>query len=405
MSPSYQAFKLPLVFFDASTLLEINKNRSWPTPLQGESFADCPLMAALASIAWVNRKFIVNSISRPDGVNYTFTFWSYKSALASSTTDANSATGGTVSLGGQLNATDTKTTVAGTKTYITVAPEVLLDGNSRLADPNGTFYGAGSSITNEIWPAVFERAYAKFCFFENNLKPAAGALQCTVSNDALGNTINTVSGPDPTYDDLKSLTMTQWGGNAGIALMYLTGVNCFQCSTTSLAVPTGSSIITVDTSAMYKFIKSAFCVDSGSKRRPNCLNKTRYPLVAVTYPEGCQLGGVKFSPDASQGIVNSHCYAILGTFASPNGHNYIVLRTTFGLKDPSALTGIAPSGYSTWQYNDARFQIGGSDWFPPDNTNSITLKLDLSLGDAVFGLEESVFCNYFQTLAWAEGYK
>jgi len=177
-TPSYLNFTQPLVMYDASTTREISAtNPCKPTPLQGISFANCPLIAALASVAWVNRKFIIDNISGPDANgNYTFTFWYYmtSSAAAGATADPASSTCISVSLSGLLNTVDANNNPAGIKTYVTVAPQVLLDSNARLYNASGMFYGAGSGITNEIWPALFERAYAKFCFFVNGIPRQPG---------------------------------------------------------------------------------------------------------------------------------------------------------------------------------------------------------------------------------------
>ncbi|MGB7787127.1 hypothetical protein [Methanoregula sp.] len=369
--------------------------------MQGESFCDCPLMAALASIAWVNRMFIVqnttkNNIVNADGstsTSYTFTFWDY---------GVGNTIGQNVPLNGPLNPVDANNNPKGIKTLVTVNAQVLLDNNSRFSDPNGTFYGAGSNNANEVWPALFERAYAKFCYYENGINPSSGALQCANSNDQYGNLVHIISGPDPAFADVQNLTMNQWGGNAGIGLMYLTGRNCFRISTTSanFSVPLNSSIPTnVNSPSLYNFIKAAFCSES----RLNVTYgryKTRYPLVAWTYPSGDQ-----YSPST---IPAPHCYPILGVFDSTDGSgnnkSYIVLRTTYGLQDPSANLGnVSPVGNGSWNYWDARFPIGSTGKYP--SAGRIPQLLDLSLpGDAIFGLDQAVFSTYFPFIGWAEGY-
>ena len=382
--------------------------------MQGESFSNCPLMAALDSIAWVNRMFIVNNIFGPDSNgNYTFTFWDYGQ---NTTTSSNNTMGMDIALNGAINPVNQNNNSAGVKTYVTVSPQVLLDSNSNFSDPYGTFYGAGSSNTNEVWPALFERAYAKFCYYENCLTPTAGALSCTNGVDANGNPTHIISGPDPNYTDVLNLAnnpaysgQNLWGGNAGVGLMYLTGCNCFQLSTTSASftVPQNSHVSAgANGTSLYNFIKIGFCSETTVVYGKN---KTRYPLVAWTYPNGCQLGGVQYNTNASLGIVPSHCYAILGVFDPTNGcansHHYIVLRTTFGLSDPTAQVNVSPSGNGLWKYWDARFPIGSTGKFPPNTSGKLPQTLDLSLsGDAIFGLDQAVFSNYFQSIGWAEGY-
>ena len=149
--------------------------------MQGESFSNCPLIAALASIAWVNRMFIVNNMYGPDAHgNYTFTFWDYGVGVHNPLT-VNSQMGG-VHLNGVINPVDGGGNPTGVRTIVPVSPQVLLDAAGNFSDPNpgGTFYGAGSSNANEVWPALFERAYAKFCYYENGIPlPSGGApLAC-----------------------------------------------------------------------------------------------------------------------------------------------------------------------------------------------------------------------------------
>ena len=405
-TPSYLNFTQPLVMYDASTTREISAtNPCKPTPLQGISFANCPLIAALASVAWVNRKFIIDNISGPDANgNYTFTFWYYmtSSAAAGATADPASSTCISVSLSGLLNTVDANNNPAGIKTYVTVAPQVLLDSNARLYNASGMFYGAGSGITNEIWPALFERAYGKFCFFVNGISPAAGALQCTKGNDAKGNTTYTITGPDPSYADLANLTMPQWGGNAGISLMYLTGRNCFQLSTTaaSFTVPQYSRIPTnVNSTSLYTFIKGAFCAEARITVTYG-VYKTRYPLVAWTSFSGSQYSATT--------IRAGHCYSVLGVFDSLNGSlnkkSYIILRDTFGLDPDASLTGVSPDGNGSWKYADARFPIGATTQYPVGTGVKFPQYLNLSQKDGIFGLDQSVFSTYFPSIGWAEGY-
>ena len=105
--------------------------------MQGESFSNCPLMAALDSIAWVNRMFIVNNIFGPDSNgNYTFTFWDYGQ---NTTTSSNNTMGMDIALNGAINPVNQNNNSAGVKTYVTVSPQVLLDSNSNFSDPYGTF--------------------------------------------------------------------------------------------------------------------------------------------------------------------------------------------------------------------------------------------------------------------------
>ncbi len=363
-------------------------------------------MAALASVRWVNRMFIVNNTYGPDASgNYHFTFWDYGVGNPMTTTDT---MGGIVGLYGVINPVSGAGDPTGVRTIVTVSPQVLLDSMGKFSDPAGTFYGAGSCYANEVWPALFERAYAKFCYYENGLTPSSGPLTCAPGTDPNGNPAQIISGADPTYADLLALgnpaiMQNYWGGNAGIGLVYLTGRNCFQVSTTSaiFTVPPYSHVSAGAAGpSLYTFIKNGFCSAATG------LRKTRYPLVAWTYPPGGALGGVSYNTSASLGIVASHCYSILGTFDAnngcTNGHSYIVLRTTFGLSDPTALPNVAPAGCGTYMYGDLGFPIGST---PASAAAGATQTLNLStLTDAIFGLDATQFSNYFQSIAWAEGY-
>ena len=411
-APAYGGFAPPKVFYDPSTPNNVSAaNPSFPTPKQGQCFSNCPLMAALDSIAWVNRKFIVNNITGPDaGGNYTFTFWDYgqnnpmTGVLGMMSTNSTNI-GANVPLNGVLNPVLNNAACC-TKAQVTVSGQVLLDGGGNFSDGNGIPYGAGSSIANEMWPALFEKAYAKFCFYENNMPLLGGIyLNSVHGHDANGNPVNIINGPDPSYADLLMLgngpaapATNYWGGNAGIGLAYLTGRLCFQYSTAAAAyavpelshLPAGAA-----GNSLYNFIKAGFC----SAAQGN--HKTRWPLVAWTYPAGNQ-----FNPDSTQGIVAGHCYAILGTFDAANGCNdgnkYIVLRTTYGLSDPLALAQTAPAG-TGWQYNDEGFPFPGTAAAPAAGGALKNLNLTI-LTDAIFGLNAAVFSNYFQSIAWAETY-
>jgi hypothetical protein len=392
---SYQNTPGNLAFYNPNPMPAITSaTPSFPTPMQGECFPNCPLMAALDAITWVNRQFIPNNITGPTNNNYTFTFWDY--GIDNSMT-VNNSMPGTVSLNGPITPVSNGTPITPVKAQVSVGNQVLLDANNRFSDPNGTFYGAGSNNANEVWPALFERAYAKFCYYENGMTPSTGALIGTKNAN-----INTITGSDPAYSDLQTLganpPTNYWGGNAAIALAYLTGLNSFQLSTTlgAFNVPEYSSLpSSVNSTSLYTFIKAAFCSYSVG------LRKTQLPLVAWTYENGSQ-----FSSLPSQGILASHCYAILGTFDSTNGctngHSYIVLRTTFGLSDPLALTSVAPSGCGSWEYKDLGFVLGNTT---QSGLSAVAKTLNLSTPtDAIFGLDATVFSNYFQAIGWCEGF-
>lgn len=404
--PEYKPLTDKMTFYSDNFTDKISTTKpSWPTAVQGLCFSNCPLMGALASVAWVNRNFIRKNISGPDAFGkYTFTFWDYpKLTTCVLPKDPTS--------GIQLNTTDAYGNPAGIPVQVKVSPHVLQDGKLNASDANGISYGAGSSNAGEIWPALYERAYGKFCMYTNGLSLKSSPGNPLTINDMMDTT------RDPMYSDLQHLTTVQWGGNAGISLVHLTGRNCFAYSTTSAAftalggLPAGAT-----GGSLYTFIKAGFCSENAFVRG---LNKTRYPLVAMTYASE-DLSPVKkydrnSNPDGilydSTTILANHCYPVLGTFDSADGKHYIVFRTTFGLMDPardfpaSNFLKQAQTPNSTWRYYDAQFKLGTTAQYPTSTAVKISLSLDLAItGDAIFGLEEGLFKNYFSMISWAQGY-
>jgi len=424
MAPTYLPFSKavpPLVFYDPSTIQEISlTNPCKATPTQSAGFSNCPLIAALASLVWVNRNIVTNPNNTAPVIDtngnttgYTFTFWDYgqKNSMT-----INNVMGQNVATSGFLNPLDASgNPVPGAKITVTVNFEVLLDSNFHFSDSNGFFYGAGSILPGEAWQALFERAYGKFCYYENKIPlPSTGNIP-TCTNGVIG-------GSDPTYNDLLMLgnnpaqpQLNFWGGNAGIGLVYLTGCNCFQLSTvpnncdsngnTFYSVPTGSSLpATTNSSSLYSFIKAAFCSEN-RKPYPYGLNKTRYPLVAWTYAAGAQFNG---SP-----IMSAHCYTLLGTVDASNtsnGKNHIVLRditkaATMIPTNSDIIT--SPSGGSSWPYWDARFKIGvlAQSQYPPSSASKLPHSpVSSPASNGIFSLDEAQFKVYFQSIGWAEGY-
>ena len=405
-APSYQAIHAPMVFQSSTFLAPLSESSpSYPNPVQGQCLCNCPFIAALASIAWVNKNFIMQNGSVNKSGNYTFNFWDYKGQVMPTSTNPAIA----------LNPVNASGNPTGVLTPVTVGPQVIQDNNLKMSDSNGIFYGAGSNNANEVWPALYEKAYAKFCMYENSIP-----LISTKQPISSGNLTNTSY--DPTYADVLNLSKTQWGGNAAIALMYLTGRNCYAYPTASSGFTAlGGVSATVSAGpSLYNYIDLGFCQESNIVFG---LYKTRYPLVAWTYPsESASPAGLynaKTNPSGIQynnpsGIVANHCYPILGAFDSNNGSNgssYIVLRTTYGVQDPNPnLAGAPPltlarSPSSIWQWGEAEFPIGLTPQNPGNAATQYMPTRDLSLQtDAIFGLEQSQFQKYFSYIGWAKGY-
>jgi len=380
---NYKQIPSTLQFYSSNFTPTVQKIPSSPNPIQGQCLCDCPFIAALASIAWVNRNFIIKNITiNSSGNSYTFNFWDYKGHQIQTSTDP------TVPLNPATPLNTPVCNPTGILTPVTVSPQVLLDSNGSLANSSG-FYGAGSNNVNEVWPGLYERAYAKFCYYENGIP-----LKSTGSQLSLSDLTNTSK--DPTLADVLNLSKLQWGGNAATALTYLTGQNCYSFNSTPTfpaagGVPAASSIL--------NFIYAGFCA---SPNPAYGKYKTRYPLVTWTAPSGSQYN--------NSGIRADHCYSILGVLTpgngSPNSNNYFVLRDTYGATLPlTAGINLAESG--TWTWYDVGFTIGPTTkqtLFTPPIIQQTT-NLASSPPNGIFGIEASTtFPQYFTNIGWAQGY-
>jgi hypothetical protein len=382
--------------------------------MQGECLCDCPFIAALASIAWVNRNFIINNIASPNPGTYTVNFWDYPAASYPPPVPLPGP-----NLGIQLNPVATLGNPQ--LTPVVVNGTIPLDSTSSPIDTSITpnmYYGAGSSNNNEIWPSVYEKAYAKFCLYKNQIPIAAnGNLPLTVAN---------LADPtkDPTFSEVQSLTQVLWGGNAGIGMMYLTGLNCWAYNLYSTSfTPIGGLSGTAATTSIYTYIKTGFCSQNVTIYG---VNKTRYPLVAWTYPSEnaspaglynaiTNPNGIQYDP---AGIIAGHCYPVLGVFSTVNG-NYIALRTTFGVQNPNpnipALNPpnlAVPPNPASWSCYDALFRIGAVASVYPSQLVPHPNNISINLSNGIFGIEGNsfgatgltTFQNYFAAIGWAQGF-
>ncbi len=374
-------------------------NPSSPNPVQGQYFPNCSFISALASIAWVNRNFILNnnnSLNPDANGNYNFTFWDY-------------CPGTLLTL---------PTSGGGTPVTVTVSPNVLLDGGNQFSNASG-FYGAGSSNTNEVWPALYERAYAKFCYYENGItQPSTGQILTKA------NLTNTAC--DPTFSDVQGLTAVQWGGNGGIALAYLTGLPCVslitaqalpivttggisgnvgtgannQPSSTTAANASASGKPLTSMCSLYSYLKAGFCNYSAANFQG--INKTAYPLIATTWASAAASPNSGYVTYGGGSLITGHNYSILGVLQATSGGNtyyYIVLRTTFGSNSPipPGSSGVATN---TWPYYDAQFAMGTTVPYQPTPPKSTSVNLSVT-ANSIFAMEQGAFINYFQSIAWA----
>ena len=174
-----------------------------------------------------------------------------------------------------------------------------------MTSPGGGFIYARSTEVGEIWPAIFEKAFAKWVTYQKLKKRT----------------------DHPNYANINK-------GSGTDALSQLTGLKNTFYSTKSLSA---NEIYT--------------------KVEENCVSrKTFNPMIADTY------GSADAAPDKikydNANIVATHTYSILG-MQQTGGNKYIVLRNPWGSNDPT----LAVVG-GTWTAWDAPYN-GGPGWWRP----------------------------------------
>jgi hypothetical protein len=380
---------------------------SYPTPLQGECLQNCPFIAALQSVAWTNRNFIINYVSAgPLSGSHSFSFWDYPAVAYPPPVPLPPAGSGC-----QINSVAALGTAV--QTQVVVSDTIALDYAGKPIDPNSNmYYGAGSSNTGEIWPSLYEKAYAKFCLYKNKIPILANNNMPLQSGDLTDPT------KDPLFSEIQPLTKPQWGGNAGIGLMYLTGLPCWTYSLKNAVSFSSIGGLSCGTQGnIYPYIRSGFCYQTTI---PYGVYKTRYPLVAWTYTSEAQSPaglydakanptGIQYSPSS---IMVDHCYPILGvyepTISGATAH-YIVLGTTFGRPNPDPnvpvpnyINIVQAPNFPSWNCFDGLFPIGAAPSYPPAGRPSV---IATNFTNGIFGIEGmTTFQKYFAAIGWAQGY-
>jgi hypothetical protein len=288
-------------------------------PVQSYSLKNCPLIAALSSIAWVNKAIFTPDRGTATEVNFTF----YDFASNGSVTPR--------------------------KVYV----------NSNLFSENNNPCGATSNnwdtVDHESWPALWEKAFAKFCMYK---------ILCTYTLADLRN-----SAKDPVYSQLPN--GSDWGGNPVTVTKWIMNKSALYYAPRDASFTYGASTYT----NFYDIIKKGICSTTNIPAGCNGA-KTLASMGAWTYlnnaaaNEHSQYTTVTYDTTA---LVADHCYSLLGMFEE-NAKRYIVLRNPFGKYDPTGL----PSG--PWKYKQ-----GAS-----------TLTFSFTPNDGVFALEESTFSDYFE---------
>jgi hypothetical protein len=223
---------------DMGIMLETATN--YDDPIQG-AVGDCWLIAALAAVAWADPYSIVHR-NRPTGVAETDRVDSIQSY--------------------------SKPTGRNAPTMMVEVTDKTLVNSSSLWPPY-----CRCSQPGEIWPQVYEKAFAKW------------------------STQNTTDEPDIT---------TLSGGDPGWAMAQINNKTAYYYDTASRTPDQLWGIV-----------------------RANSLSyKTISPMTAWTYGSGPQYQG--------SNIVANHAYTILG-WAYDNGKEYIVLRNPWGFLEPTGL--------------------------------------------------------------------
>ena len=282
-------------------------------PVQGV-FRNCMLVAALSSLTWVRRNWILNQ----GGPQYQVNLNSGAAVPVAATRDQ----------------------------YVA----------------NSVPVGSTSNNANEIWPAILEKTYAKFC-------------EVTITQDLAPGDLTQPS-VEPDFSHLP--TGTEWGGNPVTAMTYL-----FPVRTTALFQPLqqkpadGSyafSFAGKGSDVCYDFIKSVLCDKYG---------KTKYPLGTWTYANNP--GGGAY--DAT--VVADHSYSLLGIYEPGDGTQNIILRNPYGKTDPNSPLISQKNG--TWNVPDNQYSSGTVIVNPLVKTLSLPFN-----ANGIFAVNTATFGTYFE---------
>jgi hypothetical protein len=315
--------------------------------MQGPLFKNCHLIAALSSLAWINNNFFPDL---GETSSYLYSFCDPDPDLSRYP--------------------------AGTNTPVQVTVSV----NSKIFMDNSTgIWCEASSKAPETWPAMWEKAFAKFCMFK---------IKKNISFNNLNN-----AAVDPDFSTLSN--GSDWGGNPVTVLKYLANnsVRNYPFLTTAGAF----SYSCYSATNPYDFIKS-LCdytpmIGNRAVAGIGLLNgaKVKYPMGAWTYYNETVANRAtnKNIVYNSSTISADHCYSILGIYEN-NGSRYIVLRNSYGAADPN-LTSLGPG---PWIFYNRQYSIG--------NLTTVTdtaprgTSMNLSASDGIFALDATRFNDYFE---------
>jgi hypothetical protein len=311
-------------------------------PIQG-NVSDCFFLAALGSCAWNTTSLLPTIPIKPGNnfdTNFSIPFWWF-----------------------DINQPMTTATA-----FVLKQTAV---SNKLFLGANGMPVYAQPTPQNEIWVAIYEKAFAKF-------------KDCTP--DAEGN---------PDISQLPSKT--------GSALSALVNLTKKKFSFTTAPLPQ-TAFLTRD--APPSPYRGQICVDYFDVIYTVCSRtaisgKTQYPMVAWTYDSEdntpiWKAKGLRYRSDTDQTrmLLPKHTYSILGYYKIPNGDKYIVLRDPKG----SVPCGDAfISSYLTSPPPDTSYY-----WDPVGNAAKFK-PIDLSkCSCGVFGLRVDAFTGCFSGFGWVQ---
>jgi Calpain family cysteine protease len=286
---------------------------------------DCYFIAALCSYAWASRSQAAFQ-NKIEANNYSYTFYAPK-------TDAI----GNIILDAQPVAD----------------PAFTVNDKIPLIRPDNTIFSRSVSA-NEIWPCIYEKAYATW-------------IHCRKNKIA--------PGPDVRPDYLNICQ-----GNPVSTLIHLTGKTAVSYDTKNLA-----------DGDCYARIGLQVTPAASTKPGSPVQIKTNYPTVAWTYATAP--AGVSYRNDV---IVANHSYSVLGVYPQlipADAKKYVVLRNPFGQKSGDPRADVDPNlpadAYFTGAWGPLKDAAGNQ-------------KMLGDPADGIFAIKDSVFRKYFAGFGWVK---
>jgi len=319
-------------------------------PIQG-NVADCYFMASLGSCAWNTTLTVPQIPIRPadnTAASFTIPFWSYNKALPLTTATV----------------------------FVPAAKTV---SNALPLGSNGLPLYAQLTPSNEIWAAIYEKAFAVF----------AG---CTIiDGNPVISELATKGKPSDALSVLVNLTKKKFSFTAG------------PLPQTACTTNPPSYTFNGQTYADYFEIIKTGC-NPNAAASLQLSGKTKYPMVAWTYdsdsylPQDWKAKGMKYRTETTnldRMLVAKHTYSVLGYYYPTGGSKYIVLRdplgkwgTTLPQEDPVIKSCLPPAGSPKWDPVLDQSKFPRRDIQPCPN--------------GVFGLSVDAFTGCFSGFGWVQ---